>query len=346
MPTQDSDWAQAWGSKQDAEYRLEQLSARADAGETLLPEETEEITTLQSNFRIDDLDDKIKSGTPLTYEEATEYNNLQSTSETSAKKPCKGILDGFNFKDSIKKLGNSIASTITDILKSAVNQAAQIADQVIGLVSQTIDLITDTIDDTVDGATKLVKSPKTLLKKIANGVLDTVKSIEDEIFKQIDKIRCVEKFTDETASVQTTSAETIQENLKASSPKKRKNIKENVIAKKEFTEAAKEDIKTKVIKSTQKDVQRSINDHNDGASTAVAKISPDPVPATGASQSRTVSAPSVTFSSSAEAELISVHRLYSTYNISTGDTVKVYYGSKGDVLYTEPPGGEKYFSQV
>lgn len=360
MSNQTSDWALAWGSRESAQQRLDELNERDTAGIDLLPEERSEIETLNAGFKTDELHLQIRKGEPLTPDQVDEYNSAKSklSGDGQGKKPCKGILDGFNFKDSIKKLGSSIASTLKDVVRSAINQAASVVDQVAGLVSQTIDLVKGTINDTVDTATKLAKAPGTLLSKISNGILDTVKSIEDEISKQIDRLKCVETYTDETASATKSIDSNIQDKLKAESPKKRKHIKEDNKAKDEFTTQVTEDIKKDVTHQTQKKAVKEINEENNNSNTLLDSppradvIDTSPASSNNA-QISTPSAPvnqdpvpTIEFTSNVTAELISTDRFKALYKLSTGDTFSAYFGSKGNVIYTSPPGAERYISRT
>lgn len=363
MSSQNSDWATAWGSREDAKLRLDELNDRQSSGDTLLQEEIEEIDQLNAGFYTDELHVQIRQGEPLTPEQVDEYNRAKNTLQGSSaqNQPCKGILDNFNFKDSIKKLGSAIGNTLKGIVKSVIDQAASVVDQVTSLVSQTIDLAKSTIDDTVDSATKLAKSPGSILKKITGGILDTVKSVEDEIFKQINKLKCVEKYTDETASVTKSVDTNVQTALKQRSPKKRKQIKEDPQLKEEFTNEVTIDIKQDVSASTQASIITDLKEEENNSNNLVSSVNPDIASkrdidieesnttvsdTTSNTQATTSADSSITFASASSVELVSVDRLKAIYKISTGETFEAYFGTRGNVIYTIPAGAEQYISNL
>ena len=311
-PVED-EWAVAWGGKAAAQARLDQLNARVAANEMLSLDEVNEINTLTGNL-----------STP--------------GDGTSQKQPCTSILKDFNLSDTLKKLGNGLVDTITSVLNSAINQVLTVADQVAGLISQTIDLITGTITDTVDAASKLKKDPKKLLSKITSGIFDTVKDIEDEIFGVLDRLLCVDKYTDQATDIQADSSNTITQGLKAESPKRRKKIKEDINEKKKFTEEQTIQVKKNVTESTLKKVTGNLNEESNVTKKAITLVEDDPISPTTETD--------ITFlPAELPPELVSAEFTYSTYKLSTGDTVKVFIGSKGNILYTEPQTAIKYFGR-
>jgi hypothetical protein len=327
-------------------------------------------TEAQAQSKYESLDARVHStGIPdinnvLTDVELQEYTRLQDKFNPAAsnlvdgKQPCEGILADFNLPDTLKNIGKGIVDGISNLITAAIDQAKAIANQVIGLVTDTIELIKDTITDAVDSARKFAKDPGAILRKIGAGIADTIKNIEDEIMNQLNKLRCVEDHIDNVSDIKGTSTVNIASNLRAKSPKRRKLIDTSPIDRSDFiTEQKQKTIDAVAAKKTT-EVHRTIAKNNGSEENAIASIEATKVkttytpPKSGSSapvsvtRVTTPSSPVIPTSQLSDAPvLVSVEYNYSTYALSTGETVKAIFGSRGNVIYTDPESAISNFTR-